>query len=215
MSEAGTTRRVADELRRRILVGDLLPGEQLRQERLAGELSISRVPLREALLVLANEGLLVHQPNQGFVVTKRSPDELAQIHLILGLLESELLADGFVWPNRTTLMRMRSLNKRMADLIEAPNWIDVVPLNREFHSILWNQSPLNVVVAEVERVWSLAAAYIATSYSTLGRRTAAVEEHRELLQALADRDMDQLRRAHLAHRESTRHGADASIQGLA
>ncbi|MFI8090694.1 GntR family transcriptional regulator [Streptomyces sp. NPDC086080] len=215
MAEAGTTQRVADELRRRILVGDLLPGEQLRQERLAGELGISRVPLREALLVLANEGLLVHQPNQGFVVTKRSPDELAQIHLILGLLESELLTNGFVWPNRATLLRMRNLNKRMADLVEAPNWIDIVPLNREFHRVLWNQSPLNVVVAEVERVWSLAAAYIATSYSTRARRAAAVEEHEELLQALTGRDAEALRRAHLAHRETTRSGADASMWGLA
>lgn len=215
MSQAGTTQRVADELRRRILVGDLLPGEQLRQERLAGELSISRVPLREALLVLANEGLLAHQPNQGFVVSKRSSDELAQIHLILGMLELELLTNGFTWPNRTTLMRMRNLNKKMAGLIEAANWIDVVPLNREFHRILWNQSPLNVVVAEVERVWSLAAAYIASSYSTLERRIHAVEEHEELLNALAERDLDMLRRAHLAHRESTRYGAAASMQSLA
>jgi DNA-binding GntR family transcriptional regulator len=215
MSEASTTQRVADELCRRIIVGDLLPGEQLRQERLAGELNISRVPLREALLVLANEGLLAHQPNQGFVVTKRSPDELAQIHLVLGMLESELLTNGFVWPNRATLMRMRNLNKRMADLIEAPNWIEVVPLNREFHRILWNQSPLNVIVAEVERVWSLAAAYIATSYSTLARRAAAVEEHQEILQALAERDLDMLRRAHLSHRESTRYGMDVSMRGLA
>ena len=215
MSDAGTTQRVADEVRRRILVGGFLPGEQLRQERLAGELNISRVPLREALLVLANEGLLSHQPNQGFVVSKRSSDELDQIHVILGMLESELLGNGFVWPTRATLMRMRNLNKRMADLIEAPNWIDAVALNREFHHILWNQSPLNVFVAEVERVWSLAAAYIASSYSTLDRRTAAVEEHKVLLQALAERDLDLLRRAHISHRESTQHGADAVMGGLA
>lgn len=215
MPQAGTTQRVADEVRRRILLGELLPGEQLRQERLAGELSISRVPLREALLVLANEGLLSHQPNQGFVVSKRSPGELAQIHLILGLLESELLTNGFVWPNRATLMRMRNLNKRMADLTQAPNWIEVAPLNREFHRLLWGQSPLGVVVAEVDRVWSLAAAYIAASYSTVERRTSAVEEHDELLEALRERDMERLRRAHLAHRESTRHGADAIMRGHA
>lgn len=214
MSEAGTTQRLVDELRRRVLVGELLPGEQLRQERLAADLSVSRVPLREALLVLANEGLLAHQPNQGFVVSKRSPGELAQIHLILGLLESELLTNGFVWPDRATLTRMRGLNKSMADLIEAPNWIDILPLNREFHRLLWGQSPLTVVVAQVDRVWSLAAAYIASSYSSVGRRRRAVEEHNELLQALSARDPEALRCAHQAHRESTRHGADASMQWL-
>ena len=209
-----TTARIVDELRRRVLVGDLLPGEQLRQATLADDFGISRVPLREAMLVLADEGLLVHQANRGFVVAKRSSEELAQIHPLLGLLESELLTNGFMWPNQEVLTRMRILNKRMADLIDAAHWVDIVPLNREFHRLLWAQSPLNVVVAQVERLWTLASAYIITSYSTVARRRAAVEEHQAIIEALAGRDMDKLREAHAAHRDSTRDEADASIRSF-
>jgi len=212
---ATATPRVLEELRRRILIGEVLPGEQLRQETLARDLNVSRVPLREALLILANQGLLTHHPNQGFVVTKRTPDELAQVHLLLGLLEDELLSRALVWPNRSTLMRLRNLNKRMTDLVDAQAWIDVVSLNHEFHQILWDMSPLKLVVDEVERVWALADAYIATSYNTSPRRAAAVAEHQAILTALENRDIDDLRAAHIAHRESTRHGADQRISGLA
>src|SRR6266567_7969482 len=68
MADARSTHRVLRELRSRILRGDLLPGEQLKQEQLAAELDVSRVPVREALMVLANQGLLTHRPNQGFVI---------------------------------------------------------------------------------------------------------------------------------------------------
>jgi len=215
MSEARTTERILGQLRNRILLGELLPGEQLRQERLAEDLNISRVTLREALLILANEGLLTHHPNKGFIVTKRTPEELTQVHLLLSILENELIAPGLAWPDRSTLMRLRDLNKRMGALVDAKDWIEVITLNHEFHRTLWRLSPLNLVVAEVERVWGLADAYIAESYRLPAHRAAAVAEHEKIIEALSGRDLDQLRQAHFAHRESTRHGAAESILGLA
>ena len=65
--QTGTARAI-QAIKQRILRGDLLPGEQLRQEKLAADLGISRMPLREALLILANQGLLDHGTEQGFVV---------------------------------------------------------------------------------------------------------------------------------------------------
>jgi DNA-binding GntR family transcriptional regulator len=213
MADAGATRRVLVELRRRILRGDLLPGEQLRQEPIAGDLDVSRVPVREALMVLASEGLLTHQPNSGFVVTKRTPDELAQVHRLLGLLEFELL-DGLTWPDRTTLLRLKNLNKRMAGLVDASDWVEVVHVNHEFHQTLWRLSPLNLIVGEVERVWGLADAYIAESYRSPTNRAAAVAEHQTIIEALSARDLEALQAAHHAHRESTRLQANRSMTPL-
>jgi DNA-binding GntR family transcriptional regulator len=105
-------------------------------------------------------------------------------------------------------MKMRTLNRRMAELIHVTDWVDVLTLNREFHGYLWNQSPHKVIVAEVERVWSLAAAYLAASYSTVERRQVAVEEHDALLDALASKDVDRLLNAHQVHRESTYSSAE-------
>ena len=58
-------------LRDMFLNGQLLPGEQVRQEQIAEQLGVGRAPLREALNVLAKQGPLVHRPNQGYFVAKR------------------------------------------------------------------------------------------------------------------------------------------------
>src|SRR5262245_32231459 len=65
-----------DELTRRIRVGILQPGEQIRQDRIASELSVSRTPLRQALQSLTVDGLLVLVPNAGFFVARLTVEEL-------------------------------------------------------------------------------------------------------------------------------------------
>jgi DNA-binding GntR family transcriptional regulator len=202
MADAGATRRVLEALRKRVLRGDLLPGEQLRQEQLALELDVSRVPVREALMILANQGLLTHHPNQGFVVTKRSADELAQVHRLLDILENELL-NSFQWPDRTTLMRLKNVNTKMARLVDAADWTEVVPLNHEFHKILWALSSSTLIADEVERVWGLADAYIAEGYRSPANRASAVADHDRIIAAIQDRDIERLHAEHHAHREST------------
>lgn len=202
MADAGATRRVLQELRKRVLRGDLLPGEQLRQEQLALELDVSRVPIREALMILANQGLLTHHPNQGFVVTKRTADELEQVHRLLDILENELLTN-FRWPDRSTLMKLKNINTRMSRLIDAEDWTDVVLLNHEFHKVLWTLSSSTLIAQEIERVWGLADAYISEGYRSTANRASAVADHERIIEALQARDIDRLRAEHYAHREST------------
>jgi DNA-binding GntR family transcriptional regulator len=202
MADAGATRRVLQELRKRVLRGDLLPGEQLRQEQLALELGVSRVPIREALMVLANQGLLTHHPNQGFVVTKRTADELDQVNRLLDLLENELL-NTFRWPDRSTLMRLKNINTQMSRLVDAEDWTDVVPLNHEFHKILWTLSSSTLIAQETERVWGLADAYISEGYRSIANRASAVADHERIIEAVQARDIDRLRAEHQAHRDST------------
>ncbi|MGW5151510.1 GntR family transcriptional regulator [Rhodococcus koreensis] len=144
------TERIIAELRKRILVGELLPGEQLRQEELFQRLGVSRVPFREAFLVLANQGLLVHRPNQGFVVAKRTAFELSQLHMLHTLLATELNS-SIHWPDMTALEHLRNLNAEMAEKVETSEFVEFIDLNHEFHLSVWRLSPLNLVITEVER----------------------------------------------------------------
>jgi DNA-binding GntR family transcriptional regulator len=207
--ETGTARAIA-AIKQRILRGELLPGEQLRQERLAAELGISRVPLREALLILANQGLLDSGTQQGFVVARRSRAEFAQIHFMLDVLESELLRT-LVWPDNDTLDYLRTLNAKMAALVDVPDWFEIVELNHEFHRVLWELSSENLISSEVQRIWPLADAYIARGYSSPEHRRAAVDYHERIIAAIVDRDGSALQQISADHRRSTLEGAEPTF----
>ena len=210
MSTRVGTERIIAELRRLILLGELLPGEQLRQEQLSQRRGVSRVPLREAFLVLANQGLLVHRPNQGFVVAKRTAFELAQLHTLHTLLETELNST-IHWPDAQALAHLRELNASMAQKAGTDEVVEFIDLNHEFHRSVWKLSPQNILIAEVERVWALSDAYFASNYASTERRRYAVEHHAAIIEALEARDLPLFQKVSAQHRDDTRGGADAAL----
>ncbi len=78
---------VAAEIRAAILAGDLAPGQRLKQEQLAADMSVSRIPVREALRVLEAEGLIENRPGRGSVVVEVTRDEAADVLAVRGTLE--------------------------------------------------------------------------------------------------------------------------------
>ncbi|WP_460062517.1 GntR family transcriptional regulator [Streptomyces sp. YKOK-I1] len=208
--EGASAERAVRELRNQILQGRLLPGEQIRQEEIAEQLRISRVPVREALSVLASEGQLTHRPHQGYFVTKRSPEELAQIGLMLALLENEL-ARTVVWPSDEVIAELRSLNEDMARLVDRPEWVEMVALNHAFHLRIFGLSPLGLVLDEVRRLWMLADAFIAIDYATREHRRQTVAQHERILKALAARNRARFLKSVNDHRDSTDVGARAGM----
>jgi DNA-binding GntR family transcriptional regulator len=175
------------EIRYRIVSGVLAAGEQLRQEEMARELEISRAPIREALRALADQGLLEHRVHSGYFVKKRAAGELRQIYQILEFLEGLVMAD---LPPATpqVLERLRSVNDEMRRYVRADDWAPMVDLNRRFHFEIFRLSPHTVVLEELERLWTIAAPYIAQKYTTEMMREQTVEEHDGLIEALESGD---------------------------
>lgn len=204
------TERIIAELRKLILLGELLPGESMRQEELSQRLGVSRVPIREAFLVLASQGLLVHRPNQGFVVAKRTVSELNQLHTMHTLLETELNS-SIHWPDASALERLRSLNAEMTAKDDADDVIEFIDLNHEFHRSVWSLSPHNLVIAEVERIWTLSDAYFVTNYTSSPRRRHAIMHHAHIIDALEAKDMTHFQKVSAEHRDDTRGGADDEL----
>jgi len=170
-----------------IVAGALLPGEQIRQQEVAEQLGVSRVPLREALNVLARQGLLVHRPHQGYFVAKRLPLELAQVRRMLHLLESELMR-SIEWPDKATLEELESLNARMMECAHANDWTPLLALNRRFHFIVFELSPYKLILDQVTRLWDIAEPNIARKLSLSEARERTLQDHAELLDALRRRD---------------------------
>jgi DNA-binding GntR family transcriptional regulator len=93
---------IATDLRNRILSGDLAEGDLIRQELLAEEYDVSRMPVREALKRLDSEGLVVFINNRGATVTKHSLAEIAEFFDVRILLEVDLLKKSIPLMERHT-----------------------------------------------------------------------------------------------------------------
>lgn len=198
------------QIRGKIVSGELHPGEQIRQHEMADGLGVSRMPLREALNVLAEQGLLMHRPNAGYFVAKRAPNELAQIRRILELLENELLV-SIEWPDPDYLLQLRDLNRRMRECATSDHWSPLITLNREFHLKVYSLSPSKLILGEVSRLWGLADLFIATKMADSQARRRTVEEHEQIIEGLASRDMASCLAAMGMHRASTSQGLPPDI----
>ena len=202
--------RALQQLRAKVVSGELSPGEQIRQQEMAEELGVSRVPLREALNVLADQGLLLHRPNSGYFVAKRAPNELAQIRRILELLENELLG-SIEWPEAQCIEELRAMNQEMRACVDGPDWTPLIRINRQFHLKIYELSPYRLILDEVKRLWALADVFIATKMADSAARRRTVEEHELLIDCLVCRDMSRCMQMMELHRASTSSGLPPDI----
>jgi DNA-binding GntR family transcriptional regulator len=196
---SGATERAMRQLLTLIMCGELAPGEQIRQQEMAEQSGVSRVPLREALNVLAQQGLLTHKRNQGYFVSKRSPSELAQLRRMLHLLENEVM-QSIAWPDEAQMGRLRALNESMRALIQREDWSEMPPLNRDFHNQILKLSPHHLIVDEILRLYTLVDPFFGPKFEQPSARAKRVEEHELLIQALQARDRVALMAAVAAHR---------------
>jgi len=180
--------RTLEALKGMIASGHLSPGEQIRQEEMAEQLKVSRVPLREAMNVLADQGMLQHRPNQGYFVTKRTPAERAQINRMLHLLENELLT-SIAWPDDATLATLRELNAAMRRDAELPDPWPMIQLNRQFHFAIFSLSPHHLILDEVKRLWALVEPLLWLKFEQREAREQTLREHESLIAALQARDI--------------------------
>ena len=133
-----STQFAAARIREGIETGRYGPGVKLWQDRLAKELNISRIPVREALCTLASEGLVTLLPNRGAIVPELSADELEELYALGASLESMAARRGVSRLTRLDLGKMKRLLAEMRDSHDAPEaWY---ALNREFHSCLLDAS---------------------------------------------------------------------------
>jgi DNA-binding GntR family transcriptional regulator len=179
--------RTLQDLKALIISGELSPGEQIRQEEMAAQLNVSRVPLREAMNVLADQGLLFHRPHQGYFVTKRAPGEHAQIRRMLHLLENELMVT-IRWPEQEVVDELRALNDAMRESVRLADVRQLIQLNRQFHFRIFSLSPNNLILEEVRRLWSMIEPSMWGKFDRAADRQKTLLEHDRLIEARAARD---------------------------
>jgi len=196
---AGAMHSALDKLRAMIVLGELSPGEQIRQQDMADALGVSRVPLREAMNLLADQGLLVHHRHSGYFVARRPAGGVTQIRRMLYLLENELIAT-LGWPEGEQLEHLRKLNSEVAAAVSGGDLQRVSESNRAFHLTLYRLSPHTLVHQEVERLWARLDPVFSAKMTRPEYTQRMVEEHLMIIQALDQRDRAELRRVIDQHR---------------
>ncbi len=173
-------------LRQRILHAELPPGTKLNEAKLAGELGVSRTPLREALLTLEREGFLTAAPGRGYSVAPLTGRDVRELFPLMGVLERQALAWAGV-PDRRTLSALEEQNARLAEVDEPEA---ALPLNAEWHRTLLGDCPNGHLLRMIEDVRAKVYRY-EYHYYTAGkpRVHTSVRLHRDIIERLARNDL--------------------------
>ena len=200
---ADLTREATGALREMILRRQLAPGAQIRQVELAERLGLSRSPLRQALSALETEGLVTHEPQRGYFVTRMSAGHLAQVYRMRELLETELLRTARP-PAAPELEELAARNADVQAALDDASVTAMLVANRAFHFGLFELSPLGAIRADVERLWNASEPYRATYLWLPTTRRRIVREHAQMLDALARGDRARLVQVANRHRDAAR-----------
>ena len=181
---------VAESLRQRIFSRELAPGSWIDEMKIAEAYGISRTPLREALKVLAAEGLVTMKVRRGAYVTEVSDQDLAEVYHLLSLLESDAAGTVAMRASDAELADLSALHQELeaAALPGRQDRAQFFRINEQFHMRLleiasnkWSRQ----MVADLRKVMKLNRH---NSLLKAGRIDESLAEHRLVMAALAQRD---------------------------
>jgi DNA-binding GntR family transcriptional regulator len=176
---------VAERLRAQIFARELEPGSWIDEMKLSVDYGISRTPLREALKVLAAEGLVTMKPRRGAYVAEMSRDDVAQVYHLLALLESDAAGEVARHASDAQLAHLRQLHERLEKQVRQRDAFFAT--NEAFHMALldiagnrWRTQ----IVTDLRKVMKLSRHH---SLFKQGRIADSLAEHRALMAVLLAR----------------------------
>jgi DNA-binding GntR family transcriptional regulator len=179
---------VADRLREQIFAKQLAPGSWLDEQSLADQFGISRTPMREAIKVLASEGLVTIKMRRGAYVTEIAKNDLEQIFTILSLLEGEAAKQAASKASEEELNQLDYWHHRLEKAAADRDIEQFFEINGKFHELIQDIAGnrwMNGVIADLRKVLKL---HRRDSLTSTGRLQNSLLEHREILKALLKRD---------------------------
>lgn len=206
LRRASLHQELADEVRQLVVEGKLQPGSKIPEKDLCEVYGVSRTPLREALKVLAADGLITLEPNRGAWVTKLTEKDLREFFPVMGALEA---LSGELACQRITdaeIAAIEDLHAQMVGHFEAGDRGQYFKANQAIHEAILSAARNDTLTSHYRAlaVRIRQARYVANMTSE--RWKQAIEEHEAIMTALRARDGARLAsvlRAHLSHKAET------------
>ncbi len=192
---------VFESLREAIILGRLKPGERLMEIQVAEEMGVSRTPVREAIRKLELEGFVVMMPRKGAYVAGISVKDIVDVFEVRAALEG--LAAGLA-AERSTEEEMEELERSLIKInVEAGDDINVIAEgDNSFHQIIYRASRNHHLVQIITRLQEQIQRFRMTSLSQPGRTKIALDEHKKIVEAISDRNVEEAQALATEHIEN-------------
>jgi len=171
---------IADSLRADILRGNLKSGQALKQDEIAAQFGISKIPVREALIQLKAEGLVNFYPNRGAFVSELSAVEADEIYVMRIALETAVLARAIP---HLTVAHLKHAKEILDAIDREENIAKWGELNWEFHATLYSPAALPRLMDTIRTLHSNIARYLVLYLAGMAYQKKSQKEHRAILEA--------------------------------
>jgi len=182
---------IASIIREMILDGSLAPGLHLVEEEIARELQVSRIPVREAISILIQEGLVIKEPYKGAYVhpyTEKELDEIASVRVVLEQLAVEYALKHW---NAEVEMKLSTIIDQMEKAWQIEDRDMMFNLDTEYHDHLYQAAQHDVLFGVLTSLRSRISRFLHESTAIMARESGdqPAKDHRDLLRALSSGDV--------------------------
>lgn len=207
--------RVRERIRNDILSGQFEPGARIKIADLAQRYGVSQMPVREGLQMLQGEGLVTIAPNRGASV--RAVDErfIRNMYDIRGAIETLLVRRCAQLISESDIFRLHGIQGRYEEAARAGDFAAVLRFNKQYHHIIYTCADNVEALEMLERNWALIDSLRGRYGFGPGRLLEIVNEHRQLLRALDQRDVRQAERVALEHCEHAKEDLMRQVRAAA
>jgi len=181
MAYESSAARIAAQLRVEILHGDVAPGSKLAQAGLADRFGVSRIPVRDALAILAGEGLVQPLSNATAIVTGMSVEELQELYDLRLSIEPRTTEIAVPNVGRADILYMRRQLAIMAEPVDGRTWLAA---NTEFHAAVYRRANRPRTIELIEQLRRLTDRYVYLHLEVGGQTGHIGAEHEEILAAV-------------------------------
>ena len=189
-------------IRERILANVMFPAKPIRQDALSQDLGVSKIPHREALTRLEQDGLLISHPNRGFIVRPISLAEAEDVFQLRKTLEPEAAAQGCKRATQQDRQKVEEIFKRLQSMAYEIS-PQAVTVNREFHLALTAPANRKITQELLTKVHLLSERYVRRHLDPPDREADAFREHQEIFDAWMNRESKKVKTLLKEHTLST------------
>lgn len=182
---------LTEDLRKRILTGEFEGGTLLRQELIAQEYGVSRMPVRETLRQLDSEGLVIMQANRGAVVSELSLSEIEEMFDLRVLLEVDLIRRAIPKMTKASLRKSELILQELDSAYQTQDIGQWGMLNAKFHMSLYEPSDRSISLSFVNRISLQVDRYLRLQLSVTQTMSDGSVDHQTLFEHCKNRKVDE------------------------